>query len=99
MDASSTETRRLTCPAGAERRLRVAGDFGPQPPNIRSERYIPPRVLLRHRDLVVTHAGFSTLSRGRAARWGLYPGPEVLFEEGLDLVPGVHRLLLPECRH
>ena len=36
--------------------------FGPQPDNIHIARYIPQDLLLPHCDLVITHAGFSTVS-------------------------------------
>ena len=35
--------------------------FGPQPENIHIARYIPQSLLLPHCDLVITHAGFSTV--------------------------------------
>jgi MGT family glycosyltransferase len=35
--------------------------FGPQPPNVRIERFIPHTALLPHCDLVVTHGGYGTL--------------------------------------
>jgi UDP:flavonoid glycosyltransferase YjiC (YdhE family) len=37
-------------------------DFGRQPGNVHIERYIPQSLLLPHCDLVITHAGFSTLA-------------------------------------
>lgn len=46
--------------------LTIGGDrhpdeFGPQPDNVHIERYIPQSLLLPHCDLVITHAGFSTV--------------------------------------
>ncbi|MDQ4128825.1 MAG: glycosyltransferase [Actinomycetota bacterium] len=35
--------------------------FGPQPPNVYIERYIPHTVLLPHCDAVITHGGFSSV--------------------------------------
>jgi len=35
--------------------------FGPQPGNVRIERYVPQTLLLPHCDLVVTHGGFNTV--------------------------------------
>ncbi len=37
-------------------------DFGPQPPNVHIERYIPQSPLLPHCDLVVRHGGFGTVT-------------------------------------
>ena len=37
-------------------------DFGLQPDNVHIERYIPQGLLLPHCDLVITHAGFSTVA-------------------------------------
>lgn len=37
-------------------------DFGPQPPNVHIERFIPQSALLPHCDLVVHHGGFSTVT-------------------------------------
>ena len=37
-------------------------EFGPQPANVHIERYIPQNLLLPHCDLVITHAGFSTIA-------------------------------------
>jgi UDP:flavonoid glycosyltransferase YjiC (YdhE family) len=36
--------------------------FGPQPENVHIERYIPQGLLLPHCDLVITHAGYSTVT-------------------------------------
>ena len=36
--------------------------FGPQPDNVHIERYIPQSLLFPHSDLVITHAGFSTVA-------------------------------------
>ncbi len=36
-------------------------EFGPQPDNVHIERYVPQSLLLPHCDLVITHAGFSTI--------------------------------------
>jgi UDP:flavonoid glycosyltransferase YjiC (YdhE family) len=36
-------------------------DFGPQPPNIRVERFIPQELLIPRCDLVLTHGGFGTV--------------------------------------
>lgn len=36
--------------------------FGPQPENVHIERYIPQNLLFPHCDLVITHAGFSTVA-------------------------------------
>jgi MGT family glycosyltransferase len=36
-------------------------DFGPQPPNVHIERYIPQSLLFAHCDLAVTHGGFGTI--------------------------------------
>lgn len=41
-------------------------DYGPQPPNVRIERYIPLSLLLRHCDLVVTNGGSGTLTAALA---------------------------------
>jgi MGT family glycosyltransferase len=46
--------------------------FGPQPPNVHIERYIPHTLLLPHCDAVVTHGGFSSVM--------------ACFEEGLPMV-------------
>ena len=35
--------------------------FGPQPDNVYIERYVPQNLLFPHSDLVITHAGFSTV--------------------------------------
>jgi MGT family glycosyltransferase len=43
-------------------RDRSAGDFGLQPDNVHVEQYIPQSLLLPHCDLVITHAGFSTVA-------------------------------------
>ena len=43
-------------------RDRNPDEFGPQPDNVRIERYIPQGVLLPHCDLVITHAGSSTVT-------------------------------------
>ena len=43
-------------------RDRDPGQFGPQPDNVRIERYIPQGLLLPHCDLVITHAGYSTVT-------------------------------------
>jgi UDP:flavonoid glycosyltransferase YjiC (YdhE family) len=43
-------------------RDRDPAGFGPQPANVHIERYIPQSVLLPHCDLVITHAGFSTVA-------------------------------------
>jgi UDP:flavonoid glycosyltransferase YjiC (YdhE family) len=43
-------------------RDRDPDQFGPQPENVRIERYIPLRILLPHCDLVITHAGYGTVT-------------------------------------
>ena len=43
-------------------RDRDPDEFGPQPENVHIERYIPQSLLLPHCDLVITHAGFSTVT-------------------------------------
>jgi MGT family glycosyltransferase len=43
-------------------RDRNPDQFGPQPDNVRIERYIPQSLLLPHCDLVITHAGSSTVT-------------------------------------
>ena len=43
-------------------RDRDPDDFGPQPANVHIERYIPQGLLLPHCDLVITHAGYSTVA-------------------------------------
>jgi UDP:flavonoid glycosyltransferase YjiC (YdhE family) len=43
-------------------RDRSADDFGLQPDNVHIECYIPQSLLLPHCDLVITHAGFSTVA-------------------------------------
>ena len=43
-------------------RDRDPDEFGPQPNNVHIERYVPQSLLLPHCDLVITHAGFSTVS-------------------------------------
>jgi UDP:flavonoid glycosyltransferase YjiC (YdhE family) len=43
-------------------RDRDPNDFGPQPANVRIERYIPQGLLLPYCDLVITHAGYSTVT-------------------------------------
>ena len=43
-------------------RDRHPSDFGLQPDNVHIERYIPQSLLLPHCDLVITHAGFSTVA-------------------------------------
>ncbi len=43
-------------------RDRDPAEFGPQPANVHIERYIPQSWLLPHCDLVITHAGFSTVA-------------------------------------
>ena len=43
-------------------RDRAPTDFGPQPSNVHIERYIPQSLLLPHCDVVITHAGFSTVA-------------------------------------
>ena len=43
-------------------RDRDPAEFGPQPGNVHIERYIPQDLLLPHCDLVITHAGFSTVA-------------------------------------
>lgn len=43
-------------------RDRDPDQFGPQPWNVRIERYIPQGLLLPHCDLVITHAGYSTVT-------------------------------------
>jgi UDP:flavonoid glycosyltransferase YjiC (YdhE family) len=42
-------------------RDRDPDEFGPQPENVHIERYIPQSILLPYCDLVITHAGFSTV--------------------------------------
>jgi MGT family glycosyltransferase len=54
-------------------------DFGPQPPNVRIERYIPQDQLLPHCDIVVNQGGFSTVTG--ALRAGL---PQVVIPIGAD---------------
>src|SRR5262245_36574362 len=53
--------------------------FGPQPPNVVVERYIPQSLLLPHCDLVVSHAGWNTVLS--ALSHGL---PQVLLPIGAD---------------
>jgi MGT family glycosyltransferase len=43
-------------------RDRDPAEFGPQPDNVHIERYVPQSLLLPHCDLVITHAGFSTVT-------------------------------------
>jgi UDP:flavonoid glycosyltransferase YjiC (YdhE family) len=43
-------------------RDRGPSDFGPQPENVHIEPYIPQSLLLPYCDLVITHAGFSTVA-------------------------------------
>lgn len=43
-------------------RDRDPAGLGPQPANVHIERYIPQSLLLPHCDLVITHAGFSTVA-------------------------------------
>ncbi len=43
-------------------RDRDPSDFGPQPDNVHIEPYIPQSLLLPYCDLVITHAGFSTVA-------------------------------------
>jgi UDP:flavonoid glycosyltransferase YjiC (YdhE family) len=43
-------------------RDRTPADFGPQPDNVHIEPYIPQSLLLPYCDLVITHAGFSTVA-------------------------------------
>ena len=43
-------------------RDRDPAEFGPQPENVHIERYVPQGLLLPHCDLVITHAGFSTVT-------------------------------------
>ncbi len=43
-------------------RDRDPAEFGPQTENVHIERYVPQSLLLPHCDLVITHAGFSTVT-------------------------------------
>ena len=43
------------------------GRFGPQPPNVRLEPYLPVATLLPHCDLLVTHGGFNSVKESLAA--------------------------------
>ena len=43
------------------------GRFGPQPPNVRLERYLPLSALLPRCDLFVTHGGFNSVKESLAA--------------------------------
>ncbi|HEV3362853.1 MAG TPA: nucleotide disphospho-sugar-binding domain-containing protein, partial [Acidimicrobiia bacterium] len=43
------------------------GRFGPQPPNVRVERYLPLTALLPRCDLFVTHGGFNSVKESLAA--------------------------------
>jgi hypothetical protein len=54
-------------------------DFGPQPPNVRIERYIPQDQLLPHCDIVVNQGGFSTVTGALSV--GL---PQVVIPIGAD---------------
>lgn len=49
--------------------------FGPQPDNVHIERYIPQSLLFPHCDLVITHAGFSTVAEALAHGLPLVPIP------------------------
>ena len=49
--------------------------FGPQPVNVHIERYIPQSQLFPHCDVVITHAGFSTVSEALAHGLPLVPIP------------------------
>jgi UDP:flavonoid glycosyltransferase YjiC (YdhE family) len=49
--------------------------FGPQPDNVHIERYIPQDLLFPHCDLVITHAGFSTVAEALAHGLPLVPIP------------------------
>ena len=49
--------------------------FGPQPDNVHIERYIPQDLLFPHCDLVITHAGFSTVAEALAHGVPLVPIP------------------------
>jgi MGT family glycosyltransferase len=48
-------------------RERDPAQFGPQPPHVHIERYIPQSLLLPHCDLVVSHGGFNTVTGVLAA--------------------------------
>ncbi len=47
-------------------RNQTPADFGPQPPHIHIERYIPQSLLLPHCALLISHAGFNTVVAGIA---------------------------------
>jgi UDP:flavonoid glycosyltransferase YjiC (YdhE family) len=49
--------------------------FGPQPDNVHIARYIPQSLLFPHCDVVITHAGFSTVSEALAHGLPLVPIP------------------------
>ena len=49
--------------------------FGSQPDNVHIERYIPQDLLFPHCDLVITHAGFSTVAEALAHGLPLVPIP------------------------
>ena len=49
--------------------------FGPQPDNVHIERYIPQSLLFPYCDLVITHAGFSTVADALAHGLPLVPIP------------------------
>ena len=76
-------------------------DFGPQPGNVRIERYVPQTLLLPYCDLVVTHGGFNTVQA--ALGQGL---PLVVVPLGADqpanaaacAAMGVGRVVPPEER-
>src|SRR3712207_6771895 len=77
------------------------GQFGPQPPNVRIERYIPQSLLFPHCDLVVCHGGWNTVLA--ALSEGL---PLVLLPIGADQPQnaercdriGVGRVIAPDGR-
>ena len=49
--------------------------FGRQPDNVHIERYIPQNLLFPHCDLVITHAGFSTVTEALTHGLPLVPIP------------------------
>jgi MGT family glycosyltransferase len=60
--------------------------FGPQPDNVRIERYIPQSVLLPHCDLVVNHGGSGSVIGALA-----HGVPLVLLPMGADQLPNARR--------
>jgi hypothetical protein len=59
LDALCDEPVNLVLTIGRDR---DPAEFGPQPENVHIERYVPQSLLLPHCDLVITHAGFSTVT-------------------------------------